>query len=214
MKSKLLAIVLVILTGILMAGIAEAKKPYLSSVNSTCSISYDCDLCHIDPSGAGALNDDGQAFADSGYDPTYFCPGSSCTDFDGDGFAIEGGDCGALDCDDDNAGINPGVAEICDDITDNDCDGLHDCDDNECSNSPLCDNSSGPEICDDEIDNDLDNKVDCADKKDCGKDPICAGDGGGGNPDKEICDDGLDNDADGKTDCADKKDCRTDPVCQ
>ena len=200
--------------GLLSGGPVLAKKSYLNSVNSTCSTSYDCDLCHIDPGGGGTLNPDGEGFRDSGYDPTYFCPGTACTDNDGDGFAIEGGSCGAVDCDDNNAAINPGAAEVCDDTTDNDCDGNMDCDDNECTNAPVCDTGGGPEVCDDGIDNDGDNKVDCADKKDCGKDPACSGGGGGPGGDPEICDDGIDNDGDGKTDCADKKDCRTDPVCQ
>lgn len=215
MKSRMLVIACCLFAGMFFTGMAQAKKSYLNSVDSTCSTSNDCNLCHIDPSGGGQLNTDGEAFRDSGYDPTYFCPGTPCLDGDGDGFAIDGGDCGAIDCDDTNAAINPGAAEVCDDVTDNDCDGLADCIDNECSNALFCQTPLEPEICDDGIDNDADNKVDCADKKDCGKDPACSGDdGGGGNPDVEICDDGFDNDDDGKIDCDDRKDCRTDPFCQ
>jgi hypothetical protein len=43
------------------------------------------------------------------------------TDADYDGFKIEGGLCGPVDCDDSKATVNPGAAEICDGI-DNDCD--------------------------------------------------------------------------------------------
>ncbi|MDH3328308.1 MAG: MopE-related protein [Desulfobulbaceae bacterium] len=49
------------------------------------------------------------------------CP-QTCFDNDGDTFAIEGGECGPVDCDDNDATINPGVEEICDDGIDNDCD--------------------------------------------------------------------------------------------
>ncbi len=45
-----------------------------------------------------------------------------CTDNDGDGYSIEGGECGEIDCDDSvsGAGINPSAVEICDSI-DNNC---------------------------------------------------------------------------------------------
>jgi len=186
---------------------ANAKSSYLNSVNSTCGTNYDCNLCHT---AVPALNSDGQAFRNSGYDPTYFCPGTECTDSDGDGFAVEGGTCGPIDCDDKNASINPGAAEICDDFTDNDCDGNADCADGECRNALVCIITSDPEICDDGIDNDGDKKVDCADKKDCRLDPACGRNSGPA----EICFDGIDNDGDNKVDCADKKDCGKDPVCR
>lgn len=49
--------------------------------------------------------------------------GIQCTDIDGDGFAIEGGDCGPIDCDDGNEAVNPDASELCGDIIDNNCDG-------------------------------------------------------------------------------------------
>ena len=74
-----------------------------------------------------------------------------CTDGDGDGYNIEGGGCGAIDCDDDPSDdaeqcpsqggacvcgepdcglcaecVNPGAEEICGDDIDNDCDGAID----------------------------------------------------------------------------------------
>jgi hypothetical protein len=197
--------------GLLLCGSALAKTSYLNSVNSTCNTSYGCDLCHNDINVDKSLNQEGQAFKDSGNDPNYFCPDAACTDNDGDGFFTEGGSCGAVDCDDHNAAINPGAAEICDDIVDNDCDNNSDCDDNECTNALVCQNTSEPEICDDGLDNDGDNKVDCADKRDCRTDAACTRGGPGGDP--EICNDGIDNDGDRKIDCADKKDCRTDSFC-
>ncbi|MEJ2267746.1 MAG: LamG domain-containing protein, partial [Nanoarchaeota archaeon] len=38
-----------------------------------------------------------------------------------------------LDCNDENENVNPRTLEICDDDTDNDCDGLADCEDNDCA---------------------------------------------------------------------------------
>jgi len=59
-----------------------------------------------------------------------------CTDGDGDGFAREGGVCGPVDCDDAEAAVHPGAAEICDNGIDDDCDGLTDTDP-ECG-EPTC----------------------------------------------------------------------------
>ncbi|MCB9745067.1 MAG: hypothetical protein H6740_20935 [Alphaproteobacteria bacterium] len=49
------------------------------------------------------------------------------TDADADGFFV------GEDCNDDDAAINPGAAEICDDGIDNDCDELIDDADDECT---------------------------------------------------------------------------------
>jgi len=210
-KHGYLHIVLLAAIGLLVNGTALAKGSYLNSVNSSCGTTYDCGLCHIDPGGGGALNQEGKNFVSSGYDPAYFCSGTSCTDADGDGYGSPGdASCpkgAATDCDDNNSNINPGAAEVCDDTTDNDCDGRMDCSDGECSSLLIC-NSSVPEICDDGTDNDGDNKVDCADRKDCGKEPACLG-----SRTPEVCDDGIDNDGDGRTDCADRNDCRRDIAC-
>jgi len=56
----------------------------------------------------------------------------ACADADRDGFSPTGGPCGPVDCNDNNAAINPGAAEACGDGIDNDCDGATDTDDKEC----------------------------------------------------------------------------------
>jgi hypothetical protein len=55
-----------------------------------------------------------------------------CTDNDEDGFAVEGGLCGPLDCNDDNFFINPAELEVCDNGIDDDCDGAVDGEDSQC----------------------------------------------------------------------------------
>ena len=63
--------------------------------------------------------------------------------------------------------------EICFDGTDNDCDGLIDCNDvADCGIDPAC-CTAEPEICNDENDNDCDGLIDCTDTADCDADPVC-----------------------------------------
>ena len=96
--------------------------------------------------------------------------------------------------------------EICDDVFDNDCDGLVDTNDPDCEGQMTC--------------------ADYIDRGSCNLDPACEW---VGNPNSGICqdaacipdetpeatcDDGNDNDCDGVTDCADTADCGGDPACQ
>ena len=89
---------------------------------------------------------------------------SVCTDSDGDGYAVEGGICGEIDCDDTDAGINPDACDIKNDGIDQDCDG------SDRTNGQPC--GVGGEVCDDGIDNDGNGKTDCADPN-CMSDPVC-----------------------------------------
>ncbi|MEW8625005.1 MAG: putative metal-binding motif-containing protein [Candidatus Thiodiazotropha sp.] len=71
------------------------------------------------------------------------CP-VNCTDSDSDGYSIEGGSCGAVDCDDSNADINPGALEVCGDGLDNNCNELVDTADSVCSNDEMEDGDDKP----------------------------------------------------------------------
>jgi DNA-binding beta-propeller fold protein YncE len=67
----------------------------------------------------------------------------SCTDADKDGYFVQGG-CGTqVDCNDSNAAITPGAAEICGDGIDNDCDGKADLLDLDCAQPKLAVTKSG-----------------------------------------------------------------------
>ncbi|MEK6675477.1 MAG: putative metal-binding motif-containing protein [Planctomycetota bacterium] len=67
---------------------------------------------------------------------------AGCIDTDGDGYGNPGsGACpngAAVDCNNNNAAINPGATELCNDTLDNDCDLLTDCDDSPCSLGSVC----------------------------------------------------------------------------
>lgn len=52
-------------------------------------------------------------------------PPPNCEDLDNDNYSVEGGQCGPLDCNDNNAQIHPNAAETCNSI-DDDCDGQTD----------------------------------------------------------------------------------------
>ncbi|MEN8257716.1 MAG: putative metal-binding motif-containing protein, partial [Thermodesulfobacteriota bacterium] len=111
----------------------------------------------------------------------------TCTDNDGDTYAVEGGGCGPVDCDDTDAAVNPGAAEDCTDAIDNNCNGLVDTLDDTAVNCPL--------TC---TDDDMDGYA--REGGECG--PVDCNDAdGGANPGAaEICDDGVDNDCDGSID--------------
>jgi hypothetical protein len=199
----------------------------LNDVNSTCSTSYSCGLCHIDPSGGGPLTTEGQAFKDSGHDACYFCPSTcnnpTCTDNDSDGYFAESGCSTAVDCDDNDPNVNPGAAESCTNGVDDDCDGFVDATDPNAVNCPTCtdadldgyfvepgcgaagdcndlDASINPgtiEDCFNGVDDDCDGYVDGADS-DCGACiPTSKNEKG------PRCSDGLDNDCDTVIDSAD-----------
>ena len=70
------------------------------------------------------------------------CP-LTCTDMDGDGASIEGGACGAMDCDDNNDAVNPSALEICDDGIDNNCNNRADAQDAVCQSTDTGGDNTG-----------------------------------------------------------------------
>ncbi len=96
------------------------------------------------------------------------CP--DCTDKDKDGYAVEGGSCGPVDCDDNNPVTYPGAQEICDgkdnncngifhDVeTDSDGDGYFPCE-GDCNDGDNKVYPDAPELCD-KKDNDCDGNTD------------------------------------------------------
>ena len=89
-----------------------------------------------------------------------------CPDADGDGYLDDA--CGGGDCDDDDANVNPGAAEVDCDYIDNDCDGLlhpGEADDdgdgydecqNDCDDADAAVNPGAAELPCDQLDNDCD----------------------------------------------------------
>jgi hypothetical protein len=141
-----------------------------------------------------------------------------CTDNDADGFTTCQGD-----CDDTNATIFPGAAEVCGDGLDNDCDGTLDdgcggCSDADADGFTTCQgdcndananiNPAAAELCGDGVDNDCDGLADegcgggCTDN-DADGFTTCQGDCNDTNAmvrpgAAEVCD-GVNNDCDGGT---------------
>ena len=141
-------------------GSAGAKNSFLSEINSVCDTVYDCTLCHDEGPG-GPLNQVGIDYADSGYDPNFFCPVAPPVDGDRDGFTID------LDCDDNDPDIFPGAVDICRDGIDQDCDGK------DRTKGKGCPRSEGKgKTCSDGVDNDKDGMLDCADP-DCSRNRAC-----------------------------------------
>lgn len=93
--------------------------------------------------------------------------------------------------------------ERCDNGSDDDGDGLADCDDPDCLVAEL-----GEELCNDCIDNDGDGLNNC-DDPDCADRPVCAP----ASAFETDCVNGLDDDGDSLIDCADVQDCCGDPAC-
>jgi hypothetical protein len=111
----------------------------------------------------------------------------NCTDADGDGYAIEGGDCGLVDCDDAAFEVNPGADEVCTNGIDDDCDGKIDAADIDCM--PNCTDADDDGYA---VEGGACGPVDCDDSKP------------GVNPGAdEVCTNGIDDDCDGKIDAAD-----------
>jgi hypothetical protein len=130
----------------LFSGTVQATSDYRDAVNSYCGTSYSCSECHTSPP---QLNSTGRAFAASGHDPATMCPPSTqptCTDADADGYAVEGGACGPVDCNDSSAAVNPGAVENCTNSTDDNCNGLVDTQDPTavgCPTTPTCTDEDG-----------------------------------------------------------------------
>ncbi|MBU2634225.1 MAG: hypothetical protein KJ674_03185 [Nanoarchaeota archaeon] len=122
-----------------------------------------------------------------------------CDDEDGDGYCSD-------DCDDANENINPSALEICDDLVDNDCDGLIDDLDSDCLLNETCTDGS---------------TLQCSTGLQgvCGEGEKTCFDGTysacvqKNQATIEQCSDLLDNDCDGKIDCSDS-DCSSLQICK
>ena len=192
MKNKILLIAVAFFSVFVLSVENSAAFPNIANdVNSFCAprgvtpYSGDCNLCHNNTTNYDAA-------LSGNYD--WFCPLPACTDSDGDGYAVEGGACGPIDCNDSNPAINPSAVENCTDNVDNNCNGLVD---NQDPGAVAC-----PPVC---TDNDSDGYA--VEGGECG--PIDCNDS---NPtvnpgEADICNDGLDNNCNGTIDenCA--------PIC-
>ena len=105
------------------------------------------------------------------------CPGSACTDLDGDGFGT--GKCALVDCDDTDATVHPFAAEKCGDNKDDNC-------------NKIADDGCPGRQCRDLDGDGYGVGAGCPGPQDCADgDPLV-------HPKaKEVCGDGVDNDCDG-----------------
>lgn len=111
---------------------------------------------------------------------------ASCTDNDSDGYSVEGGECGPVDCNDDNAAVHPNAIEgssgdpVCGDSLDNDCDGLVDDADTgcqECLTATDCDdgNPCTTDSCVEGACVNTNNTLSCDDGNGCTVNDVCSG---------------------------------------
>ncbi|MBT3046111.1 MAG: putative metal-binding motif-containing protein [Candidatus Thiodiazotropha sp.] len=135
------------------------------------------------------IDNDGNGMVDAADPGAVDCP-VACTDSDLDGYAVEGGSCGAIDCNDNNPAINPGADEICSDEIDNNCNGLVDTADSNAVDCPLeCTDGDADGY---SVEGGACGAVDCDDTN------------ADVNPGAlEVCDDGVDNNCNGLSDSAD-----------
>ena len=129
-----------------------------------------------------------------------------CVDADGDGYAIDEGDCGEFDCDDTDEMIYPGALETCaDEVNSN-------CDPNELDNDRDKDHDgyfSDDQLCGGDDCDDENWEVNPSASDPCDEvDQNCDGtDGFVENKAAGNCEDGLDNDCDGLVDTDDECQC-------
>lgn len=195
----------VLLAAGLCANEAFATPSVASQINQICQAAGNpmivstssCTACHDDGNGGSGAG----KTAARGSNATilsFFCPDvtipdppATCTDADGDGFAAEGGNCGQMDCNDNDPAIHPGASESCTDGVDNNCNNLVDAADPNAAGCPVvnCTDADGDGYA---IEGGICGPVDCDDSA-----PDV-------NPGQiEICDDGIDNNCDANTDAVD-----------
>ncbi|MGV8162089.1 MAG: DUF2341 domain-containing protein, partial [Candidatus Nanoarchaeia archaeon] len=94
----------------------ELQRSNITRYSATASLDYVSFVADSDARGA--------FYIDNVNGPRFNGTNSvTCTDVDNDTFAIEGGECGLVDCNDNNASINPGAEDYVCDGVDNNCDG-------------------------------------------------------------------------------------------